>query len=120
MADTQELLTRAHALGEALAAHPMVQAHFEAQRALQADAAAQQLLRDYQQHLARIRQLEAEQKPIEVADKHKLRDLEQRLAGHATLKALMRSQADYVALWSQVDQAIHAPLAALSPGESPA
>ncbi len=120
MADTQELLTKAHALGEALAAHAAVQAYLEAQRTLRADSAAQQLLRDYQAQFARVRQLEADQKPIEVEDKHKLRDFELQMARHETLKKFMRAQADYVALRNQVDRAVDAPLVALVGPQQPA
>ena len=117
MSDMQDLLARAGVLGEALAAHPTVRGHYDAQRAVRTDTSAQQLLRDYQDHAKRMRQLEAEQKPVEVEDKRKLRDLEQQMARHETLKRFMRTQADYVALMAQVNAAMDAPLAALLPPE---
>lgn len=104
------VLTQARALGEALAGHPLARAYHEAQQAVQTDASAQQLLREYQDHLARLRQLEEEQKPIEVADKQKLRDLETRVAAHEALKRVMRTQADYMALLNQVNREIEAPI----------
>lgn len=120
MADVQGVLSKARELGSALAAHPRVRAHFEAQRAVRADADAQQILRDYQTQLDQIQRLEAAHQPVEVGDKHKLRELEQRLAGHESLKNLMRTQADYVALMNQVNEAIDAPLADLTAPEKPA
>lgn len=120
MADVQELLAKAQALGEALAAHPTVKAHYAAQQAVRADAAAQKLLSDYQTQLTRLRQLEAELKPIEVDDKQKIKSLEAQMAGQASLKTLMRTQADYVALMSQVNNAIDSPLADLAQPERPA
>jgi cell fate (sporulation/competence/biofilm development) regulator YlbF (YheA/YmcA/DUF963 family) len=114
MPDIQDLLSKAGALGTALAAHPTVQAHYQAQRAVRADTAAQKLLQDYQTQLSRIRQLEAELKPIEVADKQKLKALEGQMAGQESLKALMRTQADYIALMSQVNNAIDGPMASLA------
>ncbi len=120
MSEIQELLSKARSLGEALAAHPRVTAYFAAQRAARADEPAQKLLQEYHNHLNRMHQLEAEQKPIEVADKHKLRDLETRIAGDDALKKLMRAQADYVDLMNQVNQAMEAPLAGLGMPERPA
>jgi len=120
MNDIQDLLTKAQALGEALAAHPRVTGYFAAQRTARADAAAQKLLQDYHNHLRHLNELETARKPVEVADKHKLRDLENQIAGQETLKSLMRAQADYVALMNQVNQAMEAPLAGLGPPEKPA
>ncbi len=120
MADVPDVLTKARELGAALAAHPRVRAHLDAQRAVHADTTAQQILRDYQAQLDQIQQREASHQPIEVADKHKLRELEQRLAGNESLKNLMRTQADYVALMNQVNEAIDGPLTELHAPETPA
>jgi len=117
MQDLQDLLAKARSLGEALAAQPTVRAHFEAQRHLQVDEAARKLAAEYQAQLDHIRRLEEERKPIEVADKHKLKDLETQLAGNDVLKNLMRTQADYVALMNQVNRAMDAPLNALLQSE---
>jgi cell fate (sporulation/competence/biofilm development) regulator YlbF (YheA/YmcA/DUF963 family) len=114
MADFEVLVRQAQALGEALAKHPVVQAHHAAQRAVRADDAAQKLLQEYQQQINRMHQLEAEQKPIEVADKQKLKTLERDMAGQESLKQLMRTQVDYVALMSQINSAIDGPLAGLA------
>ncbi|MBK9128606.1 MAG: YlbF family regulator [Phycisphaerales bacterium] len=114
MHDTASLIEKAEALGAALAGNGVVQAYFAAQRAVRADKTAQELLSAYQSQLARLRELEAAQKPIEVADKQKLRDLETSMAGHEGLKALMRAQTDYVDLMNRVNQAMDTPLAALA------
>lgn len=120
MNDVQDLLRKAQALGEALAGHPAVRAHYEAQRAVRADTAANELLRDYQVQLDRLRQLERDRQPVEVADKHKLKDLENRVAASEVLKRLMRTQADFVALMTQVNHAIDDPMARLaSPAPEP-
>ncbi len=120
MADVQDLIAQAQALGRALAAHPTVRAYYEAQRAVRADASARQLLTDYQAHLARLHELESAMKPIEVADKHKLKDFERQMAGHDALKTLSRAQADYAALMAQVNGAIDGPLNELARPERPA
>jgi len=117
MHDIQDLLARAQALGAALAAHPSARAYHAAQRAARTDAAAQRLMHDYQGQLTRIQQLEAELKPVEVADKQQLKSLETEMAGNEALKTLMRTQADYVALMAQVNGAIDGPLGELASGE---
>jgi cell fate (sporulation/competence/biofilm development) regulator YlbF (YheA/YmcA/DUF963 family) len=112
MADVQELLKQARALGEAIASHPDVQAYLAARNKVDSDAEAQQILKSYTQHSARVRTLEAQQKPIEPDDKRKLVEYEQQLASNAALKELMRRQVDYVTLMNQVNQAMENPLAA--------
>ena len=119
MQGMQDLVARAGELGEALAANPTVIAHYEAQRAVRDDKSAQQLLKDYQEQMTRIQQFEAQNKPIEVDDKRKLKELEAGMAGNDALKALMRTQADYVALMNDVNQAMDAPLAKLARPETP-
>ncbi len=117
MNDVQNLVAQAQALGAALVAHPTVRAYYEAQRGVRTDGGAQQLLREYESHVERLHRLEAEQKPIEVADKHRLREMETNLAGNALLKTLMRTQADYAALMAQINRAIDGPLADLAAQE---
>ncbi|MCK4342783.1 MAG: YlbF family regulator [Phycisphaerae bacterium] len=114
MQDSENVLIKAKLLGEALAAHPRVKDYYAAQRAVRADETARKLLQDYQKQAAYIHQLEAEQKPVEVADKQKLREYETQMAGNETLKNLMRAQADYVQLMTQVNQTMEAPLADLA------
>lgn len=113
--DTQALLEQARKLGEALASHARVKAYMEARQAASQDSAAQQLLKDYQQAAKRIQQLQMQNKPIEVADKHKLGDLEAKMAGNSALKALMRAQADYLELMNQIDRATDEGLAGSQP-----
>jgi cell fate (sporulation/competence/biofilm development) regulator YlbF (YheA/YmcA/DUF963 family) len=119
MADIQELLSKASALGEALAANPTVSAHYRAQNSVRSDPAAQKLLQEYQTQVERIHELERNKRPVEVADKHKLADLERQLVGNETLKNLMRTQADYAAVMARVNKAMEAPLAALTEREKP-
>jgi cell fate (sporulation/competence/biofilm development) regulator YlbF (YheA/YmcA/DUF963 family) len=112
MAEIQALLEQAHALGEAIASHPHFQAFAAARTKTEHDSEAQQLLKDYTEHAQHLRQLEAQRKPVEVADKRKLAEYEQKMASNEALKELMRAQADYVTLMNQVNQAMEAPLAA--------
>ena len=119
MADVQDILKQARALGEAIAAHPNVQAYLAARTKVESDAQAQQLLKSYTEQATRVRTLEAQQKPIEPEDKRKLAEYEQGMASNDALKDLMRRQVDYVTLMNQVNQAMETPLAARSkPGET--
>ncbi len=120
MPEIEDLLAKARTLGEALAAHPSVQAYYATQRAMRADQAAQGLLQAYQTHTTRMHELEAGRQPVEVADKQKLRELEAQMAGNAALKALMRAQADYIDVMNRVNQAMDAPLTNLFQPEKPA
>ena len=110
MADDQELINQANALGKAIAAHPSVQAFLKARDAVMKDTEAQRLMGDYQRHADKLAQLEMENKPIDVPDKHKLRELEAGMASNAALKELMRTQADYSFLMTRVNQAMEEPL----------
>jgi cell fate (sporulation/competence/biofilm development) regulator YlbF (YheA/YmcA/DUF963 family) len=111
MAEVRELLEQARALGEAIASHPLVQAFTAARAKVESDTAAQQVLNAYEEQARHIHQLEAQRKPIEVADKKRLAQCEQKMASNEALKDLMRRQADYVALMNQINRAMEAPLA---------
>ena len=113
MADITDLLSKASALGEALAAHPVVRDYHVAQKAAREDRTAQTLIQSHQAQLAKIRQLEVESKPVEVGDKQALRGFEQQMASSEVLKRLMKAQADYGELMNRVNQAMDAPLAEL-------
>jgi len=120
MADTQELINQARALGEAIARHPDVQAFLRARTEVEEDAAAQELLKAYSAHAQHLRQLEVEQKPVEVADKHKLAEYEQQMASNEALKKMVAAQVGYVTLMNKVNQAMEAPLAKIQrSGEAP-
>lgn len=117
MNDFQPLLDQARSLGEAISHHPRVTTYLAAQRAAKNDPTAQQLFRNYQDQIARIRTLEEQRKPVEVADKHTLADLESQVASNECLKALMKAQVDYVELMSRIQQAMDNPLAERSAAE---
>jgi len=115
MADTKALIEQAKALGDAIAAHPDVQAFMAARAAVDKNPAAVELLKNYGEHANRMHQLEAQQQPIEVNDKQKMAEFEQQLAGDETIKKMMASQMNYVALMNSVNQAMEASLAAKQP-----
>ena len=112
MADTQDLIKQAKALGEAIAQHADVRAFFAARVEVEKDTAAQALLKNYSAQAQRVQRLTAEQKPVEPEDKRKLLEYEQQMAGNPALKKMMAAQVGYITLMNRVNQAMETPLAA--------
>lgn len=102
----EDIVAAASDLGKRIAAHPRTKAFMTAAKAIEADSESLKLLQDYQRQLERVRERERSGAAIEPEDKRKLADLEQRSAGNEKLRALMRTQADYLDLMSRVNQAI--------------
>lgn len=101
-----DIIAYARELGKKIAEHPRCAEFMKAAREVAADSEAQSLLREYQEQVTKIRQLEAQGSPIEVDDKHKLADCEGKVAGNDKLKAMMRHQADYIELMNNINQAM--------------
>jgi len=93
-------------LGKAMASAQRTQRFKQIRSQVLADPAAQALLKDYEGHLDVLARREAENKPIEVADKHRLSDLQEKIFSNEKLKSLMAAQADYMELIQQVNEAI--------------
>ena len=101
-----QLIELARRLGRQMAGHERTALLKAAQEKLQADAEANDLLKEYQQQGGRISQLEQDGKPIEPEDKHKLQAIEAKLSGNATISELTRRQADFLEMTSKVKRAI--------------
>lgn len=110
MANTEEILNQARALGEAIANHPHVTAYRETQEAINADAETRQLMEDYAKQVQRMQQLESQGKPIEVEDKHNLDEFRGKMAGSDLVKKMSAAQVDYVSLMNQINLAMEGPL----------
>ncbi len=102
----EDIITHARELGKKIAAHPRCSNFMNATRKVSADPEAQRILGEYQQQVAKLRQLEAEQKPVEVDDKQKLSSCETAVAGSEPLKEMMKHQADYVEMMTRINSAI--------------
>ena len=102
----EQLIALAERLGRQIAAHERTIRLKEAQKTASVDTEAHALIEEYQQQGEKIRQLEAQQKPIEVADKHKLQEIEQKISINEKLKELTRRQVDFVEMMRKVKQAI--------------
>ena len=106
MATIQEILDAAGELGQLIASHTAAVKFEQSLKALQADVQAQRTLTDYQRHLTMVAEKEAAGKPIEVDDKEKLGDLQNKLIRTPVLRDFQFAQMDYLDLMRQVDTAI--------------
>lgn len=100
------ILALAEQLGKLIAEHPRTKALEQAVAAVRNDPDARTVLRQHRQQLDKIRQLEAQIKPVEVADKRRLADLEAKMVSNQPIQALLKAQADYAELMHRVNQAI--------------
>jgi len=107
----EKVIEMARQLGEKLATHERTLLLKQAQKAVSADPAAIELIKQYEEQAKKIQQLQEEQKPIEVEDKHKLREIEEKISTNATLKEMTRRQVDFVEMMRKVKEAIDKQLA---------
>lgn len=106
MASTQEILDDARKLGEKIAEHDTTRKLERALKALDADTKAQRALNDYHRHIQAIAEKEQQGKPIEVADKKKLTELQNVVVTNAALRDFQVAQMDYMDLLRKVDEAM--------------
>ena len=102
----ERLIELAQQLGKRIAEHERTVLLKQAQKEVNDDADAVKIVQDYQKQADKIHQLEREQKPIEVADKHKLSDLETQISTHPKLAQLTKRQVDFVEMMQKVKAAI--------------
>lgn len=103
---TEAVLEAAAQLGALLAAHPAYAAFNDVMKKLEGDTDAQRLVTDLRRHQQATAEKEQSGQPIEVADKHQLRDLQAAAAGNALLREMQTVEMDYVDLMRQVDAKI--------------
>ena len=103
---TEAVLEAAAQLGKLLAAHPAFAAFNDVMTRLEKDTDAQRLVTDLRRHQQATAEKERAGQPIEVADKHKLRDLQAAAAGNDLLREMQQVEMDYVDLMRQVDAKI--------------
>lgn len=70
-----------------------------------------EVLQKYQQQFAKIQQIEEQNKPVEVADKHTLQELHDKLIASDVFKKFTAAQMEYVDLMRQVNTALRKQLA---------
>ena len=100
------LIELAQQLGKRIAAHQRTTLLKQAQKEVNDDSEALRLVRGYQELAEKIRQLEHDQKPVEVDVKHQLADLETQIGTHPKLAELSKRQVDFVEMMQKVKTTI--------------
>jgi cell fate (sporulation/competence/biofilm development) regulator YlbF (YheA/YmcA/DUF963 family) len=101
-----EIIAQARDLGKKIAAHPRTASFLTAARAVAEDKEAQTILQAYQEQVTKMQGLEESGKAIAVADKHKLAECQTHVASNDKLKAMMKTQADYLEMMHKINHAI--------------
>ena len=102
-----KLIELSKRLGRQIAVHERAVLMQEAQKALQEDADARQLVEDFQKQAEKIHKLEQANQPVEVSDKHQLEAYETQMSGNHKIREFSRRQADYVEMMRKIWDAIH-------------
>ncbi len=102
----EQLVELARRLGKLMAAHERTVLMKKSQEAVNGDEEAKKLIEEYQRQAKKIHELERQNQPIEVDDKHKLRDIEQKISMNPNLQELTRRQVDFIEMTRKVKQAI--------------
>lgn len=111
MASTEQVMKAAGDLGKLIAKHNASMKFQDITGKLRDDTDAQRLMTDYSRQLQLVHEKENKGQPIEVTDKHKVEDLQNRVIQHPVLRDLQMAQMDYMDLLRQVDEAIQGPKA---------
>ena len=101
------ILELAKRLGKAIADSQAVDDLRAARKAIQEEEGTPDLLKQFQEQSMKVARLEAENKPIEVDDKHKLQELNEKLVASVAFKKLTAAQVEYTDLMRQVNEAVH-------------
>jgi cell fate (sporulation/competence/biofilm development) regulator YlbF (YheA/YmcA/DUF963 family) len=104
------LIKKADELGRSIAASERFKSLRTAEDAVGEDEATRKVLEAANAQRDRLARLEAEQKPIEPADKREMERLNQAVHGNEKLQALAKAQADYLEMMNKVNEAIRAKL----------
>ncbi len=108
MSDKQAILDAATELGKLVKGSEPVERLQAASKAFRDDVTAQRTVVDFNRFLQGLAQKESQGQPIEVEDKRKLTELQDKVAGDPQLRAMQKAQMDYVDLLRAVDQSIQA------------
>jgi cell fate (sporulation/competence/biofilm development) regulator YlbF (YheA/YmcA/DUF963 family) len=108
---SDSIMEMATKLGKAISDSPQAVRLREVRKELDAHKDVLDTLKQYQEQAQRLELLEHENKPVEVEDKHKLRDLHDKLVASEVFKRFTAAQVDYVDLMRQVNQALRKQLA---------
>jgi len=102
----RHIIELAERLGKLISDSPQAEALRKARKAVNDEPDIAQALKDFRAQSDKIARLEAEQKPVEVDDKRKLRELHDKLVASGPFKALSAAQVEYVDLMRKVNEAL--------------
>lgn len=125
MAQKQEILDAADALGKQIAEHEAAEKFEQATKALDDDVEAQRAVNDFQRHLQTLAEKQRNHQPIEPAEKQKLEELQMAVAMNIKVRALQQAQMDFLDLLREVmtrieQNAVGEEQAAAATGAAPA
>ena len=106
-----DIIQLAERLGKAISESPQAAALRTARDEMGAQPEIDQLLNDFRIQNEKVAALEAEGKPVEVDDKHKLQELHDKLIASDVFKKFTAAQVEYVDLMRKVNQAMGKELA---------
>ena len=104
----EAVIALAERLGKEVANSPQATALRDARDGFDDDTKAAWL--EFRRQTTRVAQLQQENKPIEVDDKHKLQELQNKLVASDTFKKFTAAQVEYVDLMRKVDAALRGQL----------
>lgn len=107
----EEVLKLAAQLGEAIRRHQRYVKLRETDEQVRNDKSATDALEAYNKAAEDAVRKERSGQPVEVEDKRRLRALQETVAGNASVKAFMVSQADYAELMRKMNDAIYQAIA---------
>ncbi len=102
----EDVIQKADDLAQALRAHDRYRKMRVAEQALENDEEAQNLTGEFQAAQALIAEKEKSGKPIEVEDKRRISELQQKVGASENLQAFLRAQADFYEMMNRVNQSI--------------
>ena len=104
-------------LGRAVADSPQAATLRAARDEMNKQPELDQLLKEFQAQSEKVATLQRDNKPIEVEDKHKLQELQDKLVASETFKKFTAAQVEYIDLMRKVNQAIQKRLSDTEPAE---
>jgi len=102
-----DILKKAEELGRAISASDRFKAVEKAREEIDADKQLQADVKVLNDLTTKLAKLEKDTKPVEPDDKHRLRDLQQKVMGAAKMQELMRVEADFAELMNRVNRTIY-------------
>ncbi len=102
----EDVIQKADDLAQAIRSSERFETMRTAQETLDKDEEAQNLIGEFQAAQALIAEKENADKPIEVEDKRRMSDLQQKVGSNENLQAFLRAQADFYEMMNRVNQSI--------------